>query len=56
MFRSHLANGSPLGREIKEFLDAGNLVPDRLTTAMLRDRLQERDTRTVSSWTATRAL
>ena len=46
MFRSHLANGSPLGREIKEFLDAGNLVPDNLTTAMLRVRLQERDART----------
>ena len=46
MFRSHLANGSPLGREIKEFLDAGNLVPDNLTTAMLRVRLEERDART----------
>ncbi|MFE4837900.1 adenylate kinase [Arthrobacter sp. NPDC056691] len=45
MFRSHLANGSALGREIKEFLDAGNLVPDNLTTAMLRERLQERDAR-----------
>lgn len=45
MFRSHLANGSPLGQEIKEFLDAGNLVPDNLTTAMLRERLQERDAR-----------
>jgi adenylate kinase len=45
MFRSHLANGSPLGREIKEFLDAGNLVPDNLTTAMLRERLHERDAR-----------
>jgi adenylate kinase len=45
MIRSHLANGSPLGREIKEFLDAGNLVPDHLTTAMLRERLQERDAR-----------
>ncbi|RAM38949.1 adenylate kinase [Arthrobacter globiformis] len=45
MFRSRLADGSPLGREIKEFLDAGNLVPDNLTTAMLRDRLQERDAR-----------
>jgi adenylate kinase len=45
MFRSHLANGSPLGREIREFLDAGNLVPDKLTTAMLRERLQERDAR-----------
>ena len=46
MFRSHLADGSPLGREIKEFLDAGNLVPDNLTTAMLRVRLEERDART----------
>jgi adenylate kinase len=45
MFRSHLANGSALGREIKEFLDAGNLVPDNLTTAMMRERLQERDAR-----------
>jgi len=45
MFRTHLANGSPLGREIREFLDAGNLVPDNLTTAMLRERLQERDAR-----------
>ena len=45
MFRSHLANRSPLGRDIKVFLDAGNLVPDHLTTAMLRERLQERDAR-----------
>jgi adenylate kinase len=33
------------GPEIKEFLDAGNLVPDNLTTAMLRERLHERDAR-----------
>jgi adenylate kinase len=45
MFRTHLANRSPLGVEAQKYLDAGDLVPDHLTTAMVRERLQEPDTK-----------
>lgn len=45
MFRTHLANRTPLGVEAQKYLDAGDLVPDHLTTAMVRERLQEPDTK-----------
>ncbi|MEN8584012.1 adenylate kinase [Arthrobacter sp. KBS0703] len=45
MFRTHLADRSPLGVEAQKYLDAGDLVPDHLTTAMVRERLQEPDTK-----------
>lgn len=45
MFRTHLANRTPLGVEAQKYLDAGDLVPDHLTTAMVRERLQQPDTR-----------
>jgi adenylate kinase len=43
MFRTHLAGRTPLGTEAQKYLDAGDLVPDHLTTAMVRERLQEPD-------------
>ncbi|KRE66134.1 adenylate kinase [Arthrobacter sp. Soil736] len=45
MFRTHLANRTPLGVEAHKYLDAGDLVPDHLTTAMVRERLQQPDTK-----------
>lgn len=45
MFRTHLANRTPLGVEAQRYLDAGDLVPDHLTTAMVRERLQQPDTK-----------
>lgn len=44
MFRNHLSDRTPLGAQAKKYLDAGNLVPDHITTAMVRERLQQDDT------------
>lgn len=41
LFRQHLTSGTELGCKAKAFLDGGNLVPDEITIAMLRDRLLE---------------
>jgi adenylate kinase len=43
MFRSEIRAGSSLGREIAPLLAAGELVPDDLTIAMIRDRLARED-------------
>jgi adenylate kinase len=43
MFRAAIAADSELGRTVKPFLDAGKLVPDDLTIALIRDRLAEDD-------------
>lgn len=45
MFRTHLADRTPLGAEAQKYLDSGDLVPDHLTTAMVRERLQQPDTK-----------
>jgi adenylate kinase len=45
MFRGHLTDRTPLGTEAEKYLDAGNLVPDHITTAMVRERLQQEDTK-----------
>ena len=44
LFRAHMAADDELGREAKRYIDAGNLVPDEVTIAMLAERLQEPDT------------
>ena len=43
IFRSHVAAGTPLGQSARGFLDAGDLVPDAITCAMLSERLTEPD-------------
>jgi adenylate kinase len=43
MFRAAIEADSELGRTVKPFLDAGKLVPDDLTIALIRDRLAEED-------------
>jgi adenylate kinase len=43
MFRANIGGGTPLGVKAKEYLDAGRLVPDEVTIAMVRDRLAQPD-------------
>ena len=45
IFRVNVSQGTELGREAKAFMDRGDLVPDSITIAMVRDRLAEGDTR-----------
>ncbi|SFU69087.1 adenylate kinase [Alicyclobacillus macrosporangiidus] len=44
MFREAIAAGTPLGMEVKSYLDSGRLVPDALTVRVVRDRLSQPDT------------
>ncbi len=44
LFRAHIQNQTELGKEVKAILDSGELVPDKLTIEMVRQRLQESDT------------
>jgi adenylate kinase len=43
IFRANVSGGTELGRLAKEYMDAGDLVPDKVTIAMVRDRLGEPD-------------
>jgi adenylate kinase len=43
LFRAHLAEVTPLGIAAGMFMDSGNYVPDRITNAMVRDRLSQPD-------------
>ena len=43
IFRASVSGNTPLGRKAKEYMDRGDLVPDEVTIAMVRDRLGEED-------------
>jgi adenylate kinase len=43
IFRGNVSNGTDLGKMAKKYMDAGDLVPDEVTNAMVRDRLGEPD-------------
>lgn len=43
IFRSHLSQGTPLGIAAGMYMDRGNYVPDRITNAMVRNRLAQPD-------------
>jgi adenylate kinase len=43
IFRANVSQGTRLGLEAKKFMDAGDLVPDEVTIAMVRDRVTEDD-------------
>ncbi len=45
MFRSAIQNQTPTGIEAKKYLDAGELVPDSVTIAMVKERLSMDDAR-----------
>ena len=44
LFRSEIQAGTPLGVEVKGFLDRGDLVPDDITLEVVKSRLHEPDT------------
>ena len=48
IFRWKIAQGTELGRAVKEYVDNGDLVPDSLTVRLVRDRLAQEDT--ASGW------
>lgn len=43
VFRANVAEGTPLGQQVKAIIEAGDLVPDSLTTEVVRDRLSQDD-------------
>lgn len=43
IFRANIKEGTPLGQQVTAVLDAGDLVPDELTSEIVRDRLSQDD-------------
>jgi adenylate kinase len=43
IFRANVKGGTELGAQAKAIMDAGELVPDSITNAMVRDRLGQPD-------------
>jgi adenylate kinase len=43
IFRSNIAQGTELGKQVKAIVDAGDYVPDTLTNALVEDRLRLAD-------------
>lgn len=45
IFRENIANGTELGKEAKKYMDAGELVPDKLVLDLVMNRLRQEDCR-----------
>ncbi|MGL6175300.1 MAG: adenylate kinase [Cellulosilyticaceae bacterium] len=43
IFREHISKNTPLGQEAKRYMDQGQLVPDELVIALVKDRLKQDD-------------
>ena len=43
IFRKNIGGGTELGKQAKEYIDRGDLVPDDITIPMILDRLKEDD-------------
>ncbi len=43
VFRANVKDGTELGLQVKSIIDGGDLVPDELTSAVVRDRLAQDD-------------
>lgn len=43
VFRANIAGATELGLKVKTIVEAGNLVPDELTSELVRDRLAQAD-------------
>ena len=43
IFRANIKAGTELGQQVTAFMEAGDLVPDELTSAIVRDRLSQDD-------------
>ena len=43
VFRENISSGTELGERVKSIVEAGDLVPDELTSELVRDRLSQPD-------------
>ncbi len=43
IFRDNISKGTELGKQAKEYINRGDLVPDEITIPMILDRLQQGD-------------
>ncbi|MFJ4783183.1 adenylate kinase [Streptomyces sp. NPDC001002] len=43
LFRANISQQTELGKLAKSYMDAGNLVPDEVTIAMAKDRMEQAD-------------
>ena len=43
MLREAMANGCDLGKQVKQYMDAGQLVPDELVLSLVADRVKQAD-------------
>lgn len=43
VFRANISGGTELGERVKSIVEAGDLVPDELTSELVRDRLSQPD-------------
>lgn len=43
LFRANISQGTDLGKQAQEYMDAGKLVPTSVTANMVRDRLSQED-------------
>ncbi len=43
ILRANIAQGTPLGKEAKGFMDRGELVPDKVVLGLVEDRLKQPD-------------
>ena len=43
LLRQHVRDLTPIGQTIKEYVDAGDLVPSELTNKLVEDRIEQPD-------------
>ena len=43
LFREHLKNETEIGKQVKEIMEQGKLVPDHITIEIVKDRLAQED-------------
>lgn len=43
IFRAAIQQGTPLGKQVKEIVESGQLVPDELVIALVQERLKQSD-------------
>lgn len=41
LFRMHMRENTPLGKEAKSYIDKGDLVPDQVTIGMMNDTIEQ---------------
>jgi len=51
MLREAMRNGTQLGKQAKQYMEAGELVPDELILGIVAERVSQSDCATALSWT-----